>query len=331
MRSGKIVVLTGYGSLLPPNVWSGGQDIRQAVRRIPEIGAESLVASAKLRRMDRLAQMAMVAAAAALHSANLSLDGDVALRTGVVFNTWFGPMQTMETYITSIIEHGQKSTPASLYPLTVPNAFTGLVTMELKALGPNLTISGSSAVRFAVDAIRQGFATVMLAGGSDELTPTVVDSFKSCGLIPADEQAVAGEFALAEGAVVLELEEADFAKQRGAVPIAEIVECACGNSVPYTGVPFDLRADHIARTMRRVLERVRRQWSAWTRGSGTRGSCRSVRRCTPRNALSKIRGWGTCWRFREFCGPLRRADRVQTRLHRKRQQQLGTISARQLL
>jgi 3-oxoacyl-[acyl-carrier-protein] synthase II len=256
MRSGKIVLLTGYGSLLPPNSSTKDHEIRQAVRRIPEIEAGGLVVSTKLRRMDRLAQMTMAASTTALRSANLSLDGQVALRTGVVFNTWFGPMQTTEAYITSIVEQGQKLTPASLYPLTVPNASTGLVTMELKALGPNLTISGSSAVRLAVDAIRQDLATVMLAGGSDELTPTVVDSFKSCGLIPADEKAAARGFALAEGAIVLVLEEACYAERRRAPAIAEIVECASGNSLPYTGAPFDFRADYIARTMRCVLERA---------------------------------------------------------------------------
>jgi len=205
--------------------------------------------------MDRITQMSLVAAKSALESAQLVLSNDVGKETGIVFNTWFGPLQTVEDYIDGMCSDGSRVQPASLYPLTVPNAFTGLVTMELKVFGPNLTVSGSSAVRFAVDAIRQGQAKVMLTGGSEELTPTSIESYRFCGLLPS-KHPVTSRFVAAEGSIVLALEDAASARARGAPVLAEIVDCACGNLGRYTDDPFDFDADSIARTMHSVLDRT---------------------------------------------------------------------------
>lgn len=242
--------ITGHGWVTPS---PGPGD---CVRSVGEIGAELYVPAAQVRRMDRLTQMTIVAVRRALECAALSITEENAEGIGMVLNTAFGPSATTETYTRSVVRNGPKLTPASLYPFTVPNAFAGLVTIQVKTLGPSLTISGSSSIRCAVDTIRQDAAAVMLAGGCDELTAALVESFRTYGAFAGEPDADGDGFALAEAAAVLVIEDSAFAQARGAHCIAEIVECGGANSLPFRAKPFEIEGRYIAAAMDDVLERA---------------------------------------------------------------------------
>ncbi len=92
--------------------------------------------------------------------------------------------------------------------------------------------AGAIAIGEAFQAIREGRADAILAGGAElPLDPAVIDAFGRAGLLASGEGESAGVrpfdrrrsgFALGEGAAILVLERADLAAARGARPYAEI-------------------------------------------------------------------------------------------------------------
>src|SRR6185369_17573125 len=109
--------------------------------------------------------------------------------------------------------------------------------------GINSTIStgitsGLQAIAYATEIIRSGRARAILAGGADEMCFESFYGFDRAGLlcrsdsstgdfpIPFDKRR--NGFALGEGAALLMLEDAHFARERGARTLAEITGHGCG-------------------------------------------------------------------------------------------------------
>jgi 3-oxoacyl-[acyl-carrier-protein] synthase II len=134
-----------------------------------------------------------------------------------------------------------KEGPSRASPLdfanTVINAAAGQTAIWHKLWGVNSTISAGStsglrAIACATDLIRNGRATVVLAGGVEELCYETFYGFYRSGAlcnspgrdeprpIPFDRRR--NGFFLAEGAALLMLEEAEFAAKRNATVLAEI-------------------------------------------------------------------------------------------------------------
>ena len=229
---------------------------------VGEVHADRYIPEGQLRRLDRLCQMAMVASRKGLESARLAIEPKNAERSGIVFNNDFGPLQSTETYISKFIREGVKKAPAGLFPYTVVSVLTGLVTMNAKALGTNSTVSGTSAVCYGLDAIRQGTDEVMLVGGCEEITSSLASWFRHMGYFDAwAESATTGcgdvsmanfPFVLGEGAAALVLEESTSAQNRGAQPLAEVIDYGCAHPLrsPH---PYFIAPEYIEAAMRKAL------------------------------------------------------------------------------
>lgn len=146
-------------------------------RRVDNVGAAELIDAGTLRRMDRFSQMAMVAAELAVRNSNVQVTPENTERTGIIFNSCFGPLDITEQYVSKILKEGSRRAPAGLFPFTALNVFTGLITMRLKLHGTNSTLCGSSAMSYAVNALRQWTDDRVLAGGVEELTDSMVSGF----------------------------------------------------------------------------------------------------------------------------------------------------------
>jgi 3-oxoacyl-[acyl-carrier-protein] synthase II len=126
---------------------------------------------------------------------------------------------------------------------TVINAAAGQTAILHNLRGVNSTIStgitsGLQAIAYATEVIRSGRARAILAGGADEMCFESFYGFDRAGLLCRSEQS-AGDFpipfdkrrngfALGEGAALLMLEDANFARERGARALAEITGHGCG-------------------------------------------------------------------------------------------------------
>ncbi|MBA3564792.1 MAG: beta-ketoacyl-[acyl-carrier-protein] synthase family protein [Gammaproteobacteria bacterium] len=284
----KRVAVTGLGIVSP----SGNDPVeffdnltagRSAIGRLPETlsarlstriaGSASFDASAhfsapKLRMLDRVSQMGLIAAAQALESAGIDLTDEERCRTGVFLGTGMaGATTTDEGYGTLYRDHSDRIKPYSLL-MAMSNATAAWIGIEHRLSGPNLTFStacSSSAVAIgeAWLRIRGGDAPVMLAGGAE--APLALGTLKAWEALKTlatedrdDPSASCKPFAknrsglvLGEGAAFVVLEEWEHAARRGASLHGELVGYGLSTDIAHITRPT---IEGQARAIRLALE-----------------------------------------------------------------------------
>jgi beta-ketoacyl-acyl-carrier-protein synthase II len=196
-------------------------------------------AAPRLRLLDRVSQLALVAAEQALCSAALDLDDEERAATGVFIGTALGGATTTDDgYDTLYRESSDRIKPFTVL-MAMTNAAASWIGIEHRLSGPNLTFStacSSSAVAIgeAWLRIRSGATRLMLAGGAE--APLTLGTLKAWEALrtladedPVDPSASCKPFSkdrsglvLGEGAAVLVLEEWEHALRRGATVYGEI-------------------------------------------------------------------------------------------------------------
>ena len=202
---------------------------------------EEHFAKAKLLTMDRVSQLALVAAREAMAQAGLDIDlkGFEHERFGVSVGTGSGGASSLEATYYALLE--QKA--ARLRPMTVVlamnNATAAHLSMEFGLKGPSNTVSNAcassaTAIGDAFRQIRHGYADAMLVGGSDALlTKGTIKAWQAMQTLAKPHadgpQASCRPFSkdrsglvLSEGSAMLVLEDWDTAKRRGAPILAEL-------------------------------------------------------------------------------------------------------------
>jgi 3-oxoacyl-[acyl-carrier-protein] synthase II len=259
VTSPKKVFVTGYGSV---SCLDGDPELHT----IPDFDPAAFISAGAARRMDRFTLLAYVAVKKALEQARFEIRPEHRERVGLVFNTCYGPFDSTRHYLMKLIRDGARKAPAAVFPNTVHNAFTGLITIDLKALGTSSTVSGCNPICYGLDMIREGRDDAMIVGGCDELIAAIGAGFELAGY-PAPRAADAGgsrasvvdpernAFALGEGAAVLVLESEDFARARGATPLAEVLDYGNTNGPSGSREVFPTDRECIEVAMRQALRR----------------------------------------------------------------------------
>ncbi len=210
---------------------------RTGIARVDDAAVESqlapLVPAADQRRMDRLTRFGTLAGLACVRAAGLQVDHTNGDRIGVVFTTAFGAVASTDEFMASASPRLRGASPL-LFPYTVQNACTGMVTILLGARGVNTTVSGINPVLYACDMLRTGRATAVLAGGYDELTRYIADAFGERGPIEGggDVEPIGP---VAEGAAAVMLETSESAAERGATPLFEVLGTGSAVNLAATG------------------------------------------------------------------------------------------------
>jgi 3-oxoacyl-[acyl-carrier-protein] synthase II len=193
------------------------------------------------RKMDRYAQMGVVAAAEAIADAGLddpSIDRD---RVGVIFSSGIGGLNTMDQevgYYYQHVENGPKFNPFFI-PKLIGDIAAGHISIIHGFRGPNYgtvsaCASSTTGAICAFDLIRMGKAVAVVTGGSESpITPTGVGGFNSMNALSTrnDSPQTASRpfsasrdgFVMGEGAVSLIFEELEHARARGAHIYAEVI------------------------------------------------------------------------------------------------------------
>lgn len=194
----------------------------------------------KLSGMERFSQFALIAAEQAVADAQLELAEHELPRAGVAMGTGMGGAGSMEEGYVEIFQRENPRVKPLTVLLTMNNAAASHISINYRLQGPNVTYStacSSSAIAIgeAYRQIRDGYADVMLAGGSEAvLTHGAMKAWEALRTLALeDEQDAAASckpfskdrsgLVLGEGAAVLVLEDAERAVQRGARIYAEIV------------------------------------------------------------------------------------------------------------
>ncbi len=250
------VVVTGIGPVTPVGVgvteaWDALVAGRGGVRPIERFDTSELpvriagevldfdpaefLDAKEVRRSDRVSHFAVAAAKLAWRDA-----GEPSVeptRTGVLFSTGIGGLESLLKQHKTFLERGADRVSPFMVPQLMPNAAAGHVAMEFGFSGPNTCIvtacaAGAHAVGEAYRYIKDGLADTFIAGGTEaSVLPLTIAAFSQMQALTKNRDASKASrpfdkdrngFVLSEGACALILEDAEGAVARGARIYAEI-------------------------------------------------------------------------------------------------------------
>ncbi|MDR1788734.1 MAG: beta-ketoacyl-ACP synthase [Treponema sp.] len=192
----------------------------------------------KIRGMGRVALLALTATEQALSLAGLQDSDELTRgRFGVSFGSSIGAIDPLMDFLEMLAYHDMKKLSATTYLKIMPQTCAANIEVFYGLTGRLVTTntactSGSQAIGFAYELIRDGVQDVMIAGGSDELS--VIDSAIFDTLFATSTKNDAPHstpsaydkhrdgLVVGEGAAALILEDYDHALKRGAVIYAEL-------------------------------------------------------------------------------------------------------------
>ena len=253
------VVVTGLGAITPLGLnaadsWKAVQEgvcgvapithydtTEQKVKLAAEVKnfvPEEFMSKQEAKRMGRFTQFAVAAAREALADAqlkNAEIDLD---RCGVIVSSGIGGQAITEAEHSRGMEKGWDKVSPFYIPTAISNMAAGQIAIDAGFRGMctcpvTACAGGSNAVGDAFHYIRDGYAEVMLCGGTEaSITPLSIGGFTSMkalsqatdpsrASIPFDAER--SGFVMGEGAAILVLEELEHARKRGAKIYAEFV------------------------------------------------------------------------------------------------------------
>ncbi len=209
---------------------------------IPSFDAKKYLGRRNLRPLDRTSRLVASAAQMALDDSGWSESMRKQQEVGLVLGTMFCSVHTISEFDRRAVEVGPGYASPMDFSNTVINAAAGQTAILHNLRGINSTIStgitsGLQAIAYATEIIRSGRARAILAGGADEMCFESFYGFDRAGLLCRSDES-AGDFpipfdkrrngfALGEGAALLMIEDAHFARERGARILAEITGHGC--------------------------------------------------------------------------------------------------------
>ncbi|GAA1436177.1 beta-ketoacyl-[acyl-carrier-protein] synthase family protein [Microlunatus lacustris] len=255
------VVVTGIGATTPlggdaRSTWDALLAGRSGVRRIEAAWADDLPVKiaapvavepsevldrVEARRLDRSAQLAVVAAMEAWSDAGYGLKEDNPVdrsRLGVAIATGIGGLNTLLGQWDVQKEKGARRVSPLSIPMLMANASAANVSLRLGAQAFAITpvsacASSNESLAHALDQIRLGRADVVVAGGTESVIhPMPIACFANMQAMSRrnDEPERASRpwdvdrdgFVLGEGAVMMVLETLEHAQARGATIYGEL-------------------------------------------------------------------------------------------------------------
>jgi 3-oxoacyl-[acyl-carrier-protein] synthase II len=193
----------------------------------------------EIRRNDPFTHLAVAASRQALAQARLSITEQLAPHIGVCIGSGVGGLMTLHEQFAVLHEKGPARVSPFLVPMMMINAAPGMVSLLTGAQGPawaavSACATGGNALGEAWETIRRGAAKAMLAGGAEKaVTPLAMAAFANMHALSRRNEdpqrasrpfdAERDGFVMGEGAGMLILEDLDFALERGAPILAELV------------------------------------------------------------------------------------------------------------
>lgn len=254
------VVVTGLGAVSPlglnvPELWHGITTGQSGIGPITLFDPENLetrfagevkgfdptnyMDRKEARRTDRFVQFATAATREALTSSELTITPENGDQIGVIVGSGVGGLDTLAKQHEVLLNRGPGRVSPFLIPAMITNMAAGHISIMTGARGPNVCTtsacaSAAHAIGEAAEVIRRGWASAIIAGGSEApITPLGVAAFNSARAISTRNETpetasrpfdgTRDGFVLSEGAAIVILEDLDFARQRGAPILAELV------------------------------------------------------------------------------------------------------------
>ncbi|MFC2019858.1 beta-ketoacyl-ACP synthase II [Chloroflexota bacterium] len=190
-------------------------------------------------RMDRFTQFAVAAALQGVEASGLAIDSRNEDDIGVIIGNSVCGLLKVAEQLKLLNEVGPRNISPILAPTMTGDAASVQISLKLGTKGPNHSVSSacsssSDGIGQAYDAIRHGEAKVMIAGGTEApIMPICIAAFNAARALStsnSEPQSACrpfdGErdgFVLGEGAAIIILEDLDYALERGAPILAEVI------------------------------------------------------------------------------------------------------------
>lgn len=201
-----------------------------------------LLTKREQNRIDEFIIFGIVAAEEAIKDSGWVIDPedtDTQERTGVIFGSGMGGLQTVYESSLKLVEKGPRRFGPFVLPGMLINLTSGHISIRHGYKGPNHSVvtacaTGAHAIGDAARMIERGDVDVMLAGGSEAAVCRIgITSFVACRAMTTgfnDKPETASRpydkdrdgFLMGEGAGAVVLEEYEHAKARGAKIYAEL-------------------------------------------------------------------------------------------------------------
>ncbi len=252
------VVVTGLGAITPigNNVADMWNAVEQGVCGIAPIthydttdrkvtlagevknfNAEDYMDKKEIRKMDKFTQYAIAAAKEAIADSGIDMEKEDAGRCGIIVSSGIGGIETIQTECVKGEEKGYDRVSPYFIPsgiinmaagqIAIAHGFKGMCTAVVTACA-----GGTNAIGDAFRHIRDGYAEVMMCGGTEaSITPFGIGGFTSLKALSTETDpnrasipfdAERSGFVMGEGAGILVLEEYEHAVARGAHIYCEV-------------------------------------------------------------------------------------------------------------
>ena len=223
----------------------------------------------KLKEMDRFIEFALGASHMAIQDSGLELTPEEQEEAGCFVGVGIGGIFTFEKTKQTLMEKGPTKVSPYSIPGIIANLAAGQVSMRYGLKGPSYCVtsacsSGAHAIGEAVEWIRRGKATVMVAGGAEaSVTPVGVGGFEAMHALSKrnDDPKAASRpwdkgrdgFVIGEGSGILILESLTRAKKRGAKIYAEVTGYGASSDAHHLTQPAP-NGEGAQRAMRMALK-----------------------------------------------------------------------------
>ncbi|HET9847659.1 MAG TPA: beta-ketoacyl-ACP synthase II [Candidatus Dormibacteraeota bacterium] len=285
----KRVVVTGVGAVTPvgldaPSTWAALLEGQSGVARITNFDASEYpvqiagevkgfdatgrIEPKELRRMDRYAQLGVVAAQEAWADAGLTRNG-LRDEIGVVFGSAAGGLTVLLEQQKVLQERGVRRVSPTFIQNMLTDTASGHIAIALGLRGPNMAVvsacaTGSGAVGEAFETIRRGDAAAVVTGAAEAaVVPIIYAGFCAMRALAQHEDPTQASrpfdrdrngFVISEGAGALILEELEHARNRGARIYAEVIGYGSSNDAFDMAAPAEGEGAYL--TMRRALRKA---------------------------------------------------------------------------
>ena len=226
----------------------------QIAAEVKDFDPSALLDKKESRRLDRYAQLTLVAADEALRDSGLDLPHENLDRIGVIWGSGMGGLQTFEDETS---EYARGNGTPHFNPFYIPKVIlsigAGHISLRYGLRGQSFGVSSACAssthaIIQAFDQIRLGHADVLVTGGADaDVTRLGIGGFNAMHALSTrnDSPETASRpfsasrdgFVLGEGAGCLILEELEHAKARGAKIYAEVAGCGMTSDAYHLTAP----------------------------------------------------------------------------------------------
>ncbi|MFV0379809.1 MAG: beta-ketoacyl-ACP synthase II [Anaerorhabdus sp.] len=247
-------IVDGVCGIAPITNFDASNQKASLAAEVKNLNIEEYFSERDLKFNDRFTKFARIAAKQAMLDSKIDTSKIDTKRFGVIMASGIGGIESIENAQNVLMERGPTRVSPYFIPMALVNLSAGCVAIDAGAKGHcssqvTACAAGSNAIGEAFHKIRDGYAEVMLAGGSEAaITPLAIAGFASMralhtggdpkrASIPFDKER--SGFVMGEGAGVLMLEELEHAKNRGANIYGEIVGYGSSCDAFHITAPID--------------------------------------------------------------------------------------------